>query len=346
MASNEYIIADNYVDSTPAPQLDQKTLNKMVWRSLFLQGSFNYERMQSAGWLYGILPGLEKIHTNKEDLATSMSHNLEFFNTHPFLVTFVMGIVLSLEQNKVDVPTIRAVRVSAMGPLGGIGDALFWFTLVPITAGITSNMAISGNVFAPFLFLIIFNVFQFVIRYWLMNLSYKMGTDAITLLTENAKEFTRAASILGVFVVGALTVCYGGTKLGYKVPNGTAGSYVAHTVTLPNSEVNSLKDKMVNADGEALATKDAAGNEVKAGAVDLGNGYSSVTYMETVETPVTIDIQNVLDGVLPKLIPLAITLLLYFLMTKFSWTPIKCIGLLLVIALLGSGFGIYPYLWG
>lgn len=59
-----------------------------------------------------------------------MSHNLEFFNTHPFLVTFVMGIVLSLEQNKVDIPTIRAVRVAAMGPLGGIGDALFWLTLV------------------------------------------------------------------------------------------------------------------------------------------------------------------------------------------------------------------------
>lgn len=346
MASNEYVIADNYVDSTPAPQLDQKTLNKMVWRSLFLQGSFNYERMQSAGWLYGILPGLEKIHTNKEDLATSMSHNLEFFNTHPFLVTFVMGIVLSLEQNKVDIPTIRAVRVAAMGPLGGIGDALFWFTLVPITAGITSNMAISGNVFAPFLFLIIFNVFQFVIRYWLMNLSYKMGTDAITLLTENAKEFTRAASILGVFVVGSLVVCYGGTKLGYQIPNGTSESYVAHTVTIPTKEVDSLKDKMVGADGKELATKDAAGNEVKAGAVDLGNGYSSVTYMEKVTNPVNIDLQNILDGVLPKLIPLAITMLLYFLMTKFNWTPIKCIGLLLVIALLGSGFGIYPYIWG
>ena len=50
-----------------------------------------------------------------------------------------MGIVLSLEQNKVDIPTIRAVRVAAMGPLGGIGDALFWLTLVPITAGITST---------------------------------------------------------------------------------------------------------------------------------------------------------------------------------------------------------------
>ena len=117
-----------YKDLTPAQPLDKKTLNQMVWRCLMLQASFNYERMQAAGWLWSILPGLEKIHTNKEDLSISMQHNLEFFNTHPFLVTFVMGIVLSMEQNKADINSIRAVRVAAMGPLGGIGDALFWFS--------------------------------------------------------------------------------------------------------------------------------------------------------------------------------------------------------------------------
>ena len=143
MASN----ATTYKNLTPAPDLDQKTLNKMAWRSCFLQASFNYERMQAAGWLYSILPGLEKIHTDKDDLATSMTHNMEFFNIHPFLVTFAMGICLSLEQNKADIPTIRAVRVSLMGPLGGIGDALFWMTLVPILAGITSQMAIATAAF-------------------------------------------------------------------------------------------------------------------------------------------------------------------------------------------------------
>lgn len=114
MASN----ATTYKNLTPAQPLDKKTLNKMVWRSLNLQGSFNYERMQAAGWLYCILPGLEKIHTDKDDLSISMQHNLEFFNTHPFLVTFVMGIVLSMEQQKADINTIRAVRVAAMGTPG------------------------------------------------------------------------------------------------------------------------------------------------------------------------------------------------------------------------------------
>ena len=274
MASNKA----QYNNLTPAQPLDKKTLNKMVWRSLNLQASFNYERMQAAGWLYCILPGLEKIHADdKEDLQTSMEHNLEFFNTHPFLVTFVMCIVLSLEQQKADINMIRSVRVAAMGPLGGIGDAIFWFTLVPITAGITANMAINGSIAGPILFLLIFNLVQFGVRFFLMHWSYNLGSKAIEILTANAKEFTRAASMLGVFIVGALTSNYGGTTIALTIENG--------------------------------------------------------------ENPIVI--QSILDGVLPKLIPLTITLGLFFLIKKKGWTPVKCIFLLLVIGLVGAFIGIF-----
>lgn len=268
----------HYNNLTPAEPLDKKTLNKMALRSMNLQASFNYERMQAAGWLYCILPGLEKIHAdNEDDLKISMAHNLEFFNTHPFLVTFVMGIILSLEQQKADIDTIRAVRVAAMGPLGGIGDAIFWFTLVPITAGITSNMAINGSILGPILFLLIFNIVQFGMRFFLMHWSYNLGTKAIELLTSNAKEFTRAASMLGVFVVGALTSNYGGTTVNIEIANG--------------------------------------------------------------DSPIVI--QDILDGVLPKMIPLALTLLLFFLMKKKGWKPVQCILLLLIIGLVGAFVGIF-----
>ena len=85
------------------------------------------------------------------------------------------------------------------------------------------------------------------------------------------KNSTRAASILGVFVVGALTSLYGGTKLGIQIANG--------------------------------------------------------------EKPIVI--QAILDGVLPKLIPLGITLGLYYLLARKKWTPLRCIVLLLVV---GIGF--------
>ena len=217
-SSNEML---QYKDLTPAPRLDNKTLNKMVWRSCQLQACFNYERMQSAGWLWAMLPGLQKIHTNKEDLATSMTHNLDFLNTHPFAVTFVMGMVLSMEQKKMDIQTIRSVRISVAAPLGGIGDALFWMTLIPIVAGMTAQMAIDRSWLGPILYFVIAFGVEMALRYALMYWSYNMGTKAVTMMTAHAKEITHAASVLGVFVIGALIANYGGgTSLAISIPNG------------------------------------------------------------------------------------------------------------------------------
>lgn len=275
MASKDNL---RYVDTTPASRVSKSTITKMVWRSCQLQAAFNYERMQSAGWLWAMLPGLEEVHTNKDDLATSMTHNMDFINTHPFAVTFVMGIVLSMEQLKTDVQTIRSVRISVAAPLGGIGDALFWYTLVPITAGLTANMAINGSIIGPILYFIILFGCEMGLRYGLMYWSYNLGMKAVSMMTEYAEEFTHAASLLGVFVVGALIANYGGgTQLGMVLENG--------------------------------------------------------------ENPIVI--QSYLNMILPCLLPLLITLLMYFLISKKGWTPVKCIGLILVMGIVGAMFGIW-----
>lgn len=299
MASNTLT---SYKDRNHAKKLDKATLNKIAWKSMMLQASFNYERMQAAGWLWSILPGLEKIHTNKEDLSTSMTHNLEFFNTHPFLVTFVAGIVLSLEEEKADINTIRAIRVAAMGPLGGIGDALFWFTLVPVTAGITAQWAIDGNILGPIIYFIITFGVQMALRLGLMHWSYNLGSKAVAILTKNAKEFTHAASMLGVFVVGALTCNYGATSLGIVIPNGQ----------------NAVKSKELVVEAGKVVEKEI-----------------------TVLKDVNINIQSLIDGILPALIPLALTLLCYHLIKKKGWSPIKCIFLFLVLGVVGCFFGIW-----
>jgi PTS system N-acetylgalactosamine-specific IID component len=51
--------------------------------------------------------------------------------------------------------------------------------------------------------------------------------------------------------------------------------------------------------------------------------------------------QAILDGILPKLIPLSLTLGLYFLMKKKGWTPVKCIAALLVLGLVGALVGLF-----
>ena len=274
MASNS--IPTTYKDQNPAPNLSNNTLNYLVWRSLFLQGSFNYERMQSGGWLYCILPGLKQIHKNKDDLSTSMRHNLEFFNTHPFMITFVMGIVLSFEQKKLDVPTIRAIRCAAMGPLGGIGDAIFWFTLTPIAAGIGANLSLEGSIAGPIIFLLLFNVVQFIVRFGLMHWSYKVGLDGIQTVTDFAKEFTRAATILGIIVVGALIASYVNISIATEIPNGDA----------------------------------------------------------------VIVVQQILDSIMPKLLPLGLTFGLYGLVKRGA-SPLVNILVIIAIGVIGGFFGIF-----
>jgi PTS system N-acetylgalactosamine-specific IID component len=197
-----------YIDRSTEKVITQKDLNKMTWRSLFLQASFNYERMQAGGWLYGLIPGLKKIHKNKDDLSKSMSMHMEFFNTHPFLVTFIMGIVIAMEENKEHPDTIRAIKVATMGPLGGIGDALFWMTLLPISAGIGASMAVQGNIAGPFVFLIIFNIVHFALRFGLMNYGYNTGVKAMDSLKANTENISRGASILGLTVVGGLIASF------------------------------------------------------------------------------------------------------------------------------------------
>ncbi len=279
MASNieqKAMIHTEYIDKTEGETLDKKTLNQMAWRSMFLQASFNYERMQAGGWLYSILPGLKKIHKNKQDLSTSMKHNLEFFNCHPFLITFVMGIVLSLEQKKADVQTIRSLRVAAMGPLGGIGDAIFWFTLLPIAAGVGANLALEGSIAGPIIFLLMFNIVHLGLRFWLMHWSYKTGIEGITKITKNAKEFTRAATILGMIVVGALIASYVSIDIVTEIPIGET----------------SLK------------------------------------------------VQEILDGIMPKLLPLGLTFGMYVLVKK-NVSPMINILIMVLIGIAGAYIGLF-----
>ena len=148
----------------------------MAFRSLALQASFNYERMQAGGWLYTILPALRKIHKNSDDLKNSMHMHMEFINVHPFDVTFLSGLVLAMEKGKENISTIRSVKVALMGPLGGIGDALFWLTLLPICAGIGASLALENSFFGPIIFLLMFNLVHFGLRFGLAHYGYHAGT--------------------------------------------------------------------------------------------------------------------------------------------------------------------------
>ena len=143
---------DTYQDQSTNKVITGRDLSIMAWRSLFLQASFNYERMQANGWLYTILPALRKIHKNPDDLRQSMRMHLEFFNTHPLPRHLHLPASSSRwKKRKKNISTIRAIKVSTMGPGGGIGDAVFWLTLLSICGGVGASFSLSGSWLRPHL---------------------------------------------------------------------------------------------------------------------------------------------------------------------------------------------------
>jgi PTS system galactosamine-specific IID component len=188
--------------------LNKRDITKLGVGSSLLQASFNYERMQSGGYTAAQLPALEKIYENDKDgLSAAMTDNLEFINTHPNLVGFLMGLLISLEEAHEDRRTIKGLKIALFGPLAGIGDAIFWFTLLPIVAGICSSMALDGNVVGPILF---FGVYLaiWILRIAWTHLGYNLGLKAIDTIKVYSGMISRCATILGITVIGGLIASY------------------------------------------------------------------------------------------------------------------------------------------
>ncbi|AFW92115.1 mannose-specific PTS system component IID [Lactococcus cremoris subsp. cremoris UC509.9] len=190
--------------------LDKKIRRSVMWRSMFLQGSWNYERMQNGGWAYSLIPALKKLYPSGEEAKEALKRHLEFFNTHPYVAAPIIGVTLALEEERangadIDDAAIQGVKVGMMGPLAGIGDPVFWFTVRPIVGAIAASLAVGGSIIAPLFFFIVWNAIRITFLWYTQEFGYKSGS-AITkdLGGGLLQTVTKGASILGMFVLGVL----------------------------------------------------------------------------------------------------------------------------------------------
>ena len=190
--------------------LDKKIRRSVMWRSMFLQGSWNYERMQNGGWAYSLIPALKKLYPSGEEAKEALKRHLEFFNTHPYVAAPIIGVTLALEEERangadIDDAAIQGVKVGMMGPLAGIGDPVFWFTVRPIVGAIAASLATGGSIIAPLFFFIVWNAIRITFLWYTQEFGYKSGS-AITkdLGGGLLQTVTKGASILGMFVLGVL----------------------------------------------------------------------------------------------------------------------------------------------
>lgn len=191
-------------------RLSKKDRISVWWRSTFIQGSWNYERMQNGGWAYTMIPAIKRLYKTKEDRAAALKRHLEFFNTHPYVASPIIGVTLALEEERangapVDDTAIQGVKVGMMGPLAGIGDPVFWFTVRPILGALGASLALTGNILGPIIFFVLWNLIRMGFTWYTQEFGYKAGSKITDDLSGGIlQDITKGASILGMFILGSL----------------------------------------------------------------------------------------------------------------------------------------------
>lgn len=195
------------------PLDERKLLRKTFWRSFTLYAAVSPAKQGASGFCYSIMPFLNKFYKNdKKEHTNALVRSMSYFNTTIPCSTFIMGIVASMEKENsqtkdFDVNSINAVKSSLMGPLAGIGDSLFWGVLRVIAAGIAVGMGAAGNILAPIVFLLLFNIPTLLIKYYATFLGYSLGSEYIQKVYSSGLMgiLTKAASIVGLIMVGGMT---------------------------------------------------------------------------------------------------------------------------------------------
>jgi mannose/fructose/N-acetylgalactosamine-specific phosphotransferase system component IID len=193
------------VDTMATIKLSRAVLWQTFVRFIFAgQLGWNYERMQSIGYCYSMLPIFKVTRPDPEDFKAAFITNLSFFNTNPIIGTpFIMGAHAALEEAGASLDTTEGLKMGLMGPLASVGDTLVWALYNSIIFALGANWALQGNIFGP-IFVALMSFIPFTLaRWWIFNTAYKQGVSLATSFGSGAiARITEVATIIGLMVIG------------------------------------------------------------------------------------------------------------------------------------------------
>jgi mannose PTS system EIID component len=191
------------------------TLLAIALRSFFLQACWNFQRMQNLGFAFSISPLIRVLSKNREQEVHLLKRHLEFFNTHPYCASIILGVVCHTEEELAQAgerhtDSANRLKVGMMGPLAALGDTVFWAMLKPATAmlgvgivflaGEQTSLAVLG----PCVFLLMFSIPHVGLQLGGVFLGYHRGIEIVKDLRRFNPQLI--AQRLGVFI----TVLLGG----------------------------------------------------------------------------------------------------------------------------------------
>lgn len=203
----------------------------LIWES-WVQTCYNYERMMGQACCHTFLPIVKHLYPNdKEKQIDLMTREMEFFNVHPEFGSCILGLAVSLEEEKAmgaDIPNefITNIKTSLMGPLAGIGDTIYQGVLIPILLALCIDITRSGdgNIWGSVLYAVLMIIISYGFSYANFMFGYNTGSNAIMEFLEKGtlNKLLKGASIMGCIVMGGLIVNY--VKLSCGIVINTSGT--------------------------------------------------------------------------------------------------------------------------
>ncbi|HOD37061.1 MAG TPA: PTS system mannose/fructose/sorbose family transporter subunit IID [Syntrophales bacterium] len=160
-------------------------LRKIFLRSLLVQGSWNFWRMQNLGFAFAMMPLLQAGNGRIESREFITRH-LQRFNTHPVLTAPIVGAVSRLEEE--GLPEEAALlKETLMAPYAALGDSLFGNSLKPLSAAGSLVAAFLGSILAPLICLALYNPLHLWVRLQGFKAGYSRGKEGV--------DFIRALNV-------------------------------------------------------------------------------------------------------------------------------------------------------
>lgn len=189
----------------------------------------NMERMMAPAFVRMFGTVANKLYRdNPEKQKELLYRHSQFFNTEESAGSIIPGIMLGMEEKKaegedISDEAIQSTKTALMGPFAGIGDSLLGGTFRPILCSVAMGLcAETGSVIGPLFYCVVWLMVMIPGTYFLFTRGYKLGIDAANVLFAGGKKdiITRMASILGLFVVGAITAQYVTATCGWSYVSG------------------------------------------------------------------------------------------------------------------------------
>ena len=150
-------------------------------------------------------------HGRPDDYAAALRRHAAFFNITVQFAPFVGGIAMAMEERvargEIEPDSVNDVKAALMGPLSGIGDAIFLTTIRVVAAAVGISLCQAGNAAGPIVFLLIYNIPAFWLRVWGVQKGYSMGVGFLEKASENGlmQKVIAAIGIVGAMVIGGMT---------------------------------------------------------------------------------------------------------------------------------------------